>query len=172
MRAPQGHVLVPPSRALHARRVAVGAAAAALLMSLSGCGALDDVARAVRPAAENVGILTKSKWVPLHLPPVRVAEPTEDEIVNEATRIARSTDDVKGQERKEVIGVACEAVDYAKAQGGSEADARAYIARHVPGTYRNRQAAEDLVTSLNSARNSTKRVVVLGQAALCQWAST
>jgi hypothetical protein len=168
----QGRGLVPSSRALHARRAAGGAAVVALLVSLSGCGAADDIARAVKPAAEDVGILAKSKWVPPHLPPVKVEEATADEIANEAVIIARSTQDVSSEQRKEVIDLACQAVDYEKAQNGTDADAYEYLATRVPGPYANRQAAESLVKDLNSARTSTDRVVVLGQAALCQWASS
>jgi hypothetical protein len=167
-----GHGIVPPRRALHRRRAAGGAAVVALFVSLSGCGAADDIARAVKPAAEDVGILAKSKWVPPHLPPIKAAEATADEIAAEAVIIARPTEDVSSEQRKEVIDLACQAVDYEKAQNGTEADAYAYLATRVPGPYSNRQAAEALVKDLNSAQTSTERVVVLGQAALCQWASS
>ena len=145
---------------------------AALLVTLSACGAVDDIARAVKPAAEDVGVLAKSKWVPPRLPPVRVSEATAEAITSEAGISARSTEDVPSEQRKEVIDLACQAVDYEEAQNGTEADAYSYLATRVPGPYANQQAAEALVRDLNSARTSTERVVVLGQAALCQWASS
>lgn len=119
-----------------------------------------------------MGVLTKSKWAPPRLPAIKVAEPTVDDIVNQAATIARPTKDVESEERKEVINLACEAIELATAGDGTEAETHAYSANRIPGSYQNRQAAEDLVTNLHSARNSTERVVVLGQAALCQWASS
>lgn len=170
MRPRQRHPFAHPGRARHARRSAL--ATAALLLSLSGCSALDDVARGVRPAADDIRTLTRSKWVPPRLPPIRVAEPTGDEIVNEAVSLAKSTSEVKAEARKEVIDLACEAADYAEAQDGTQQDALEYLATRIPNTYANRQAAEDLIQDLRSALTSTDRVVVLGQAALCQWASS
>lgn len=141
-------------------------------LGLGGCAAVEDIARGTRPMAEDVEALARSRWVPRDLPPVRVAEPTTDEIVAAAEAAARPADDMTPEERKEAVDVACQAVDYAKAQDGTDEEAMQYLATRLPSTYAHRQAAEELVHNLESARSSPERAWVLGQAALCEWASS
>jgi hypothetical protein len=140
---------------------------------VTGCGAGDDLAKGLRGVVDDADTITTSKWKPKDytLPPP-ASWPTDEQIVDEAVRLAAPVSDVPAEERKAAIGFACEAADGVEAANGTSADVADYVVTRTrtPMSYRIQvqQLAEDLV----EADNQFEQLTILGRVTLCTWASS
>ena len=124
-----------------------------------------------RAAAHDATGLEHSRWTtPHYVPPL--VPPTASQVVVAERAIARPAKDLSTDDAKELIEGACESVQAVEAAGGTEEDAINYLAEHVGGPYARRTEGEELVHNLAEANNPGQRALILGRAALCEWASS
>ena len=163
----------PPARRVRLlSRVLLGTGAV-MLLSAPSCGAVDDVVRGARSASQDVGALSRSPWTSPQIRRLPVSMlPSSEEIRAASARIAAPVADVPAESQKEVVDDACQVADAVQASGGSEDDVRTYVATRFDNGYSYRLQMEELGTKLLAARGAQEHAVVLGQAALCTWASS
>lgn len=140
--------------------------------AVCGCSAGDDVLRGLRGFADDTDTLINSRWKPkaFTLPPP-AQWPTEQQIGDEAARLAAPVTQVPPEEQQAAVRVACEAADAVEATGGTAEDAANYVVTRTSTTLSYRTQAEQLAADLVEAGGASEQLAILGRVTLCTWAS-
>lgn len=92
--------------------------------------------------------------------------------MDEVLRLAAPAEGMPPEARQELIAATCESVDAVEAFAGTEEDVYEYLMTRFPNSLAYRIEAEGLVANLAAVGSTDEAVVVLGRAALCQWAAS
>jgi hypothetical protein len=140
--------------------------------TLSGCSAGDDLLRGLRGFADDTDTLANSRWKPkdLTLPPP-AQWPSEQQISDEAARLAAPVTEVPPEQQQATVRVACEAADAVEAMGGTAEDAANYVVTRTSTSLSYRTQAEELAADLVEAGDASEQLAILGRVTLCTWAS-
>jgi hypothetical protein len=132
----------------------------------------DDVARLVKTYANDAEDLARGRWAPREAPPLQGLEPSPTQIENAAAQLATPIIGLQVDDAKAVVVLSCEASDALTVLvSPTPQEISDYMTAHAPGQFGYRAQAEQLTAELSKAKTSFDQAQVLGQAALCQWAS-
>lgn len=144
-----------------------------LTLAVSGCSAGDDLLRVLRGLADDTDTLANSVWRPKNytLPPP-AQWPTEQQIADEAARLATPVSNVPPEGQQVAVRYACESADVMEAWGGTPSEAVEYVVTRTSTPYSYRLQVKQLAVDLVEAGSATEQAVVLGRITLCTWASS